>query len=79
LSLSISGTYEGGSGNPSDLNPTDGKKTLAMGAKFSVTENLHLSFGASHTWLGDNETVTGSLPFEDNTAWAYGGKIGINF
>lgn len=84
LSMSVSGTYEAGSGDPSTLQPVDGKITLALGAKYKLTENIELSGGVSHTWLGDNETDvdTTGLPegvFEDNHAWAFGTKIALRF
>ena len=83
LSMSVSGTYEPGDGKPSTLQPTDGKFTLGVGAKYKLTENLELSGGFSHTWLGDNETDLGTgvpeADFEDNHAWAFGTKIAVRF
>lgn len=82
LSMSVSGTYEDGSGKPSTLQPVDGKVTLGLGAKYKLTENIELSAGVSHTWLGDNETDTGQAveaQFEDNHAWAFGTKIALRF
>jgi len=84
LSMSISGTYEAGDGDPSTLQPVDGKFTLGVGAKYKVTENLEISGGISHTWLGDNETdlsppFPADAQFEDNHAWAFGTKIALRF
>ncbi|MCO5135785.1 MAG: translocation/assembly module TamB domain-containing protein [Phyllobacteriaceae bacterium] len=82
LSMSVSGTYEAGDGKPSTLQPVDGKFTLGVGAKYKLTENLEISGGISHTWLGDNETDTGAPvegQFEDNHAWAFGTKIALRF
>ena len=81
LSMSVSGTYEAGDGKPSTLQPRDGKITLGVGAKYKLTENIELSGGLSHTWLGDNETDTGIVEaqFEDNHAWAFGTKIALRF
>lgn len=79
VSVSLSGTYENGSGSPSDLNPTDGKFTASAGAKFKLSENMELSAGASYTWVGDNVTITGAIPFNNNNALAYGFKVGFRF
>ncbi|MDF1754209.1 MAG: hypothetical protein P1U89_15600 [Verrucomicrobiales bacterium] len=79
VSVAVTGTYEDGSGTTSDLNPSDGKVTISGGPKFELTENMELSVGASYSWAGDNVTTTGNIPFKENSAVAYGIKLGFRF
>ena len=84
LSVSLSGSYEKGSGNPSTLNPTNGKKGARVGFKYKLTDNMDFSAGFSYIWLGDNETRPAPLfpvpaMFTDNSSLAFGTKIGFHF
>jgi long-subunit fatty acid transport protein len=70
-------------GFASNLNPTDGKTTLGVGVTYSQ-DNMKITAGVSHTWVGDAQTQLGGsgLPagvFEDNSATAFGMKVGFNF
>ena len=82
LSGSISVSYEK-EGNPlvSPLAPTNGKLGIGAGVKYTI-DNVEISGGVSYTKLGDanpQTANTGRASFTDNSALAFGLKIGYRF
>ncbi|MEN3977473.1 outer membrane protein transport protein [Acinetobacter sp. CWB-B33] len=84
----ISVGYDTGAGNPiSTLGPTEGYWNLGLGVQFSPAANYFIAGGVKYFWLGDADAQSGAqfntsntvAKFEDNTAWAYGLKIGYRF
>ncbi|WP_353141886.1 OmpP1/FadL family transporter [Acinetobacter pragensis] len=84
----VSVGYDTGAGNPvSTLGPTEGYWNLGLGVQFSPAANYFIAGGVKYFWLGDADAQSGSqfntsgtvAKFEDNTAWAYGLKIGYRF
>ena len=76
---------DGFSGN---LGPTDGNTSLGVALTHTM-DNIRITGGVRHIWIGDAETESPSaLPypegttfseFEDNTAWAAGLRVAVNF
>lgn len=88
LSVSASVTYEKTNGGFSgNLNPTDGRTAIGIGARYKLNDAVTISGGVNYSWLGDAQTQapfpapTGTQlsNFTDNTSIAAGLKIGINF
>ena len=80
----VSVGWDSGAGNPvTTLGPTEGYWNLGVGVQFSPAENYFVAGGVKYFWLGDAEAVTGAHSaagkFEDNTAIAYGLKMGYRF
>ena len=77
-------TYEKSNGGfASNLGPTDGMTSVALAVTY-MQDDMKITAGVSHTWIGDAETELGGsgLPagvFTDNHATAFGMKIGFNF
>ncbi|OTG69968.1 transporter [Acinetobacter sp. ANC 4169] len=75
--------YDSGAGNPvTTLGPVEGNWSVGLGAQYSPAENYFIAAGVKYLWLGDAKAQTGGSPvgdFEDNTALAYGMKIGYKF
>ena len=75
--------WDSGAGNPvTALGPTDGYWNVGLNAQFSPTPSTFIGAGVKYFWLGDAEgksvgTTVGN--FDDNTALAYGLKIGYRF
>ncbi|MGJ8757150.1 transporter [Acinetobacter sp. HC8-3S] len=93
-SASTEVSWDSGTGNPaSTLNPTKGSWGLGLGVQFNPGENYFIAGGFKYFWLGDVVTedgtyyipVAGIKPiaeqadFKDNSAIAYGLKIGYKF
>lgn len=87
-------SWDSGTGNPaSTLNPTKGSWGLGLGVQFNPAENYFIAGGIKYFWLGDVVAedgtyyipVAGIKPiaeqadFKDNSAIAYGLKIGYKF
>ena len=60
-----------------NLGPTDGFTSVGLGLTYTQ-DNLRITTGLRHIWLGDAETPQGS-DFDDNTAIAGGIQIGFHF
>ena len=93
-SASTEVSWDSGTGNPaSTLNPTKGSWGLGLGVQFNPAENYFIAGGIKYFWLGDVVAedgtyyipVAGIKPiaeqadFKDNSAIAYGLKIGYKF
>lgn len=69
-------------GYASNLGPTDGKKSITIGATYTK-DNLKISGGVSYVVIGDAETtlndVIASGDFTDNSAVGVGFRIGYSF
>ena len=76
-------SYDSGAGNPvTTLGPTEGYWGVGLGAQYSPAENYFIQTGVRYMWLGDADAKAGPnevAKFEDNTALAYGMKIGYRF
>lgn len=80
--------YDTGAGNPvSSLGPTEGYTNVGVGLQFSPAPHYFVAGGVKYFWLGDADAqissqagTTGHVAkFEDNTAIAYGLKMGYRF
>ena len=80
--------WDSGAGNPvTTLGPTEGYKSVGLGAKYSPASNYNISFGAKYFWLGDAKAQSGfdfgtenyDATYTNNYAIAYGLKIGYHF
>lgn len=75
--------YDSGAGNPvTTLGPIEGYWSVGLGGQYSPAENYFIAAGVRYLWLGDAQAQTGGTvvgSFEDNTAIAYGMKIGYRF
>ena len=86
--------WDSGTGDPaSNLNPTKGSWGLGFGAQFNPTPHYFIAGGIKYFWLGDvvAEDGTYHLPisgiqstaeqadFKNNSAIAYGLKMGYRF
>ena len=85
---SVSVGWDSGAGNPvSTLGPTEGYWNVGLGVQYSPAPNYFVQAGAKYFWLGDAQAQTGAqsggdeyvAEFEDNTAIAYGLKLGYRF
>lgn len=84
----VSVGYDTGAGNPvSSLGPTEGYTNVGVGIQFSPTPQYFVAGGVKYFWLGDADAQISSqagtnghvAKFEDNTAIAYGLKMGYRF
>ena len=84
----ISVGWDSGAGNPvTTLGPTEGYWNVGLGVQYSPTPATFIAGGVKYFWLGDAKAQSGSqfdtdsyvAEFEDNTALAYGLKIGYRF
>ncbi|KAB0654039.1 transporter [Acinetobacter bohemicus] len=75
--------WDSGAGNPvTTLGPIEGYWSVGLGGQYSPAENYFIAAGVRYLWLGDAQAQTGGTvvgSFEDNTAIAYGMKIGYRF
>ena len=80
--------YDTGAGNPvSSLGPTEGYTNVGVGVQFSPAPHYFIGGGVKYFWLGDADAQISSqagtnahvAKFEDNTAIAYGLKMGYRF
>lgn len=69
-------------GFASNLGPTDGYKSIGIGASYTK-DNMKISFGARYVDIGDAQTtLVANLPaanFSGNSAVGYGIKVGFSF
>lgn len=68
-------------GFASNLQPTDGYTSVGLGVTYRQ-DNMKLQAGLSHTWIGDATTALFGAPvgnFSDNSALAFGMKVGFSF
>ena len=76
-------SYDSGAGNPvTTLGPTEGYWGVGLGGQYSPAENYFIQAGVRYMWLGDADAKAGPNvvgEFTDNTAIAYGMKIGYRF
>ena len=84
----VSVGWDSGAGNPiTALGPTEGYWNVGIGAQFSPTPQTFIAGGVKYFWLGDAQGQIASqsgkktyvADFTDNTAIAYGLKIGYRF
>lgn len=93
-SASTEVSWDSGTGDPaSTLNPTKGSWGIGLGAQFNPAPNYFIAAGVKYFWLGDviAEDGTYYIPvagikpiaeqadFKDNSAIAYGLKMGYRF
>ena len=75
--------YDSGAGNPvTTLGPVEGYWSIGLGGQYSPADSYFIAAGLRYLWLGDAQAQTGGTvvgSFEDNTAIAYGMKIGYRF
>lgn len=81
--------WDSGAGNPiTTLGPTEGYWNLGLGMQFSPTPQTFIAGGVKYLWLGDAKSQTAAQAgedqrlvgnFTDNTALAYGLKMGYRF
>ena len=78
----LSVTHEPGTGGlKSNLAPTDGRTAVGVGVTYTQ-DNMKLQAGLQHIWIGDATTNVFGSPggsFSDNTAVAFGMKVGFSF
>lgn len=84
----VSVGWDSGAGNPvTTLGPTDGYWNIGLGLQFSPAQNYFVAGGVKYFWLGDADAQSGAqagddrhvATFTDNTAVAYGMKMGYRF
>jgi long-subunit fatty acid transport protein len=72
--------YEASSGDPvGDLGPTDGQTSIALGARYKLTETTAIAGGVSYIWIGDATTNSIAADFSGNSAVAFGLKLSHTF
>lgn len=75
--------WDSGAGNPvTTLGPVEGNWSIGLGAQYSPAQSYFIAAGVRYLWLGDADAQTGGNvvgSFEDNSALAYGMKIGYRF
>lgn len=81
-SAAVSATYEPATGGlKSNLAPTDGRTAIGVGIVYKH-DNMKLQAGVQKIWIGDAITNVFGAPggvFTDNTALAFGMKLGFSF
>lgn len=84
----VSVGWDSGAGNPvTTLGPTEGFWDVGVGVQYSPTPQTFIAGGVKYFWLGDAQAQTGAqaggdsyvAEFSDNTAIAYGLKMGYRF
>lgn len=82
LSLSVSAVHEPATGGLRlNLSPPDGRTAVGLGLRYQQ-DAMRIEAGVQHIWLGDATTQVSGAPagvFEDNTALAFGLKVGFSF
>ena len=85
---SVSVGWDSGAGNPvSSLGPTEGYTNVGLAFQYSPAPDYFVGGGVKYFWLGDADAQISSqagtaghvAKFEDNTAIAYGLKMGYRF
>ena len=80
LSGSVSIGFEKATGDlASELAPTDGSVSIALGAAYDLGNGMEVSGGVRYVKVGDATTETTFSSFEDNSAVGVGIKIGYSF
>lgn len=80
LSGSISVGYEKATGGlASELAPTDGSFSVAVGAAYDLGDGVEISGGVRYVKLGDATTELTGSEFSGNSAIGVGVKIGMSF
>ena len=81
MSLAGTVTYEAPSGNDvSAFAATDGTLQFGVGGTYRVSDMIEVAGGVSYIMPDDATVDTGSgAEFEDNSAIALGGRVGIYF
>lgn len=82
-SVALTAVHEPGHGGfQSNLRPVDGQSALGLGVTY-MQEGFNIQAGLQHIWLGDATTTIDEVnpiaEFEDNTALAFGLKMGFSF
>jgi long-subunit fatty acid transport protein len=79
LSLAVTLGYEGAGTRPGNtpLAPTNGYKSIGLGASYNVTDSLKVSGGLQYVKLGDQSV--GPVSFTDNEAIGFGIKLAYSF
>ena len=82
-------TEEGGGSEASSLfTLSNGSQDVSIGARYTVSDNVNVSFGVSYKMFGDVTVddaaargATGADPitYQDNTATTFGIKVGMSF
>lgn len=84
----VSVGWDSGAGDPvTTLGPTEGYWNVGLGIQYSPAENYFVAGGVKYFWLGDAKAQSGAqagtdqyvAEFTDNTAIAYGLKLGYRF
>ncbi|MEG0343571.1 MAG: outer membrane protein transport protein [Acinetobacter sp.] len=80
LAISVSGSWDSGSGNPAPtLGPIQGYWGVGLAAKYNINKNVAFSLGGRYMWFGDakGEVSDGRIvgDFQDNTGYAIGMKL----
>ncbi|WP_089605701.1 OmpP1/FadL family transporter [Acinetobacter piscicola] len=80
LAISVSGSWDSGSGEPaSTLGPVQGYWGAGLAAKYNINKNVAFSLGGRYMWFGDakGEVSGGRIvgDFQDNTGYAIGMKL----
>jgi long-chain fatty acid transport protein len=80
LAISVSGSWDSGSGDPAPtLGPVQGYWGAGLAAKYNFNKNVAFSLGGRYTWFGDAEgevsdgRIVGN--FQDNNGYAVGMKL----
>ncbi|PIE10403.1 MAG: transporter [Rhodobacterales bacterium] len=66
-------------GLATNLSPSDGVKSITLGGKFALSENLDLSAGVSYQWRGSATVEDINAKFDDNSLVGAGIKIAYKF
>jgi len=66
-------------GAASNLAPTDGNFSVGLGATYDMGNGLEVTGGVRYVKLGDATTETLGAEFADNSAVAFGLKVGYSF
>jgi long-subunit fatty acid transport protein len=75
----ISIGYEKSQGGiQSNFEPTDGRISLGLGATYT-RDNMKITGGVRYVKLGDATALAGAARFTDNSALAFGLKVGFTF
>lgn len=83
-SISVGYSRKGDDDLVSPLAPTNGARSIALGASYQISDAVELSGGIRYTQLGDARPETGTPDtaralFEDNNAVTVGLKVGYTF
>ena len=65
--------------NVSELEPGGDNTSLSLGARYSPSEALNVSFGGTYSRRGDSNTENFGVVFEESSVMTYGVKVGFNF